>query len=456
VRPESFLTRPLRRGRRRSRPALALASAFLVVIGVGTILLMLPAASAAGTWTEPGVALFTATSAVSVTGLTIVETGTAWSPLGQVIIALLIQVGGFGFMTGSTLLLFILVGRRTSLSDRLMVQASTDAPELGSVTALVRRVALFTLVVEGTGAVVLAIAFLAHGEDVITSLWWGVFHAISAFNNAGFDLFGDGTSLAMFEGEVGVLVPIAVLILLGGLGFAIVADAAAKRRWVRLALETKIVLLTTTAIVVVGALSIGAIEWDNPATLGALPPIERPFSALFEAITVRTAGFTVLPTGQLIDETLFVAIAMMFIGGASGSTAGGIKVNTFSVLLIAIVSTVRGDPAPMALGRRISPVIIYRAIAVALLSVAVVFLLAFCLGLMTTAPFIDVLFESVSALATVGASVGVTADASTPARMLLVVAMFIGRLGPLTFVLALAARERTHRHQPALEAIRIG
>ncbi len=454
--PQSFLVRPLRRGHRRSRPALALAIAFLVVAGVGAVLLTLPMASATGAWTNPGVALFTATSAVSVTGIAIVETGTSWSPFGQLVIAALIQVGGFGFMTGSTLLLSILVGRRASLSDRILVQASTDASDLGSVMGLVRRVALFTLVAEGIGALVLTIAFLVDGEDALTALWWGVFHGISSFNSAGFDLFVDGRSLARFAGDIGVLVPIATLIVLGGLGFAIVGDVAVKRRWIRLALETKVVLLTTAAIIVVGWLSITGIEWANPATLGALPPAERPLSALFETITLRSAGFSVLPTNQFLDETLFVAIAMMFIGGASGSTAGGIKVNTFSVLLIAIVSTIRGDPAPMALGRRISPVTVYRAVAIALLSVAVVFILAFGVGLLTTAPFIEVLFESVSALGTVGASVGVTADASPAARLLLTVAMFIGRLGPLTFILALAARERTHRHQPALEAIRIG
>src|SRR4029079_12960908 len=222
------------------------------------------------------------------------ETSTFWSPFGQLVIVALIQVGGFGFMTGSTLLLAILVGRRTSLSARILVQASTDASALGSVTGLIRRVAVFTLVVEGIGALVLTIGFLLDGEGALTSLWWGVFHAISAFNNAGFDLFGEGNSLARFQGDIGVLVPIAILILLGGLGFAIVGDVAVKRRWIRLALETKIVLLTTVAIIVVGTLAITGIEWDNPATLGALPPVQRPFSALFETITLRSAGFSVL------------------------------------------------------------------------------------------------------------------------------------------------------------------
>ena len=455
-RPAEFEIRPPRKVRRPTSPAVVLALGFLVLIAAGTVLLALPLASAAGTATDPVTALFTATSAVCVTGLVLVDTGAHWSAFGHVVILVLIQVGGFGFMTGSTLLLFLLVGRRTALRDRILVQASTGTPDLGSVTNVVRSVAVFTVLAEGIGAVLLAVAFLGHGRDPVTSLWWGVFHATSAFNNAGFDLFGGHRSLAGFASDPSVLVPIGVLIVLGGLGFAIVGDVAAKRRWVRLALETKIVLLTTAAVLVAGTTAIVLLEWDNPATLGALPPAQRPLNALFEATTLRTAGFSVLPTGSLLDETLFVVIALMFIGGASGSTAGGIKVNTFSVLLVAIVSTIRGEPYATALGRRISHVTIYRALAIALLSVAVVFGLAFAVAVLSPGPFIHALFESVSAVGTVGASVGLTAQASDATRVLLVAAMFVGRLGPLTFVLALAARERPVRHQPALEAIRIG
>jgi trk system potassium uptake protein len=223
-----------------------------------------------------------------------------------------------------------------------------------------------------------------------------------------------------------------------------------------MALETKIVLLTTLALLIGGATVIAIFEWSNPATLGLLPPEQRPLNALFEATTLRTAGFSSLSTGGLTEASLFVVMALMFIGGASGSTAGGIKVNTFSVLLIAIVSTVRGRPSAEAFGRRLPHVVIYRAIAVALLSIAVVFVIALGLELTTGATFTQVLFEAVSAVGTVGASTGITPGLPDSALLILVPAMFIGRLGTLTLVLALAARAKPVRSRPAVEAMRIG
>jgi trk system potassium uptake protein TrkH len=438
-------------------PALVLVVGFLVVIAIGTVILMLPAASASGTWTAPLVALFTSTSAVCVTGLVVVDTADFWSPFGHVVILALIQVGGFGFMTGSTLLLLLLVGRRTGLRDRVLVQASTGVPDLGSVTTLVKRIAAFTLIVEGIGAVILAVAFLARGFEPLAAAWHGLFHAISAFNNAGFDLMGEFRSLSGYVDDPFVLGSIGILIVLGGLGFAIVGDAMAKRRWSRFALETKIVLLTTLALLLGGTIAISVFDWNNPATLGALPVDQRPLNALFESITLRTAGFSALDTAGLTEASLFVVMALMFIGGASGSTAGGIKVNTFSILLVAIISTARGRPSAEAFGRRIPHLLIYRALSVALLSIAVIFLVA--LGLELAAPaatFVDVLFESVSAVGTVGASTGLTPSLGDPARLVLIVAMFAGRLGPLTLVLALTARARPIAYRPAVESMRIG
>ena len=422
---------------------------------------MLPVSSAAGEWTSPVDALFTATSAVCVTGLTVVDTGAHWSPFGQLVLLVLMQLGGFGFMTGSTLLLFLLVGRRTALRDRILAQASTGVPELGSVTSVIKRVAVFTLIAELGGAIVLTIAFAVggHAADPIQATWWGVFHAISAFNNGGMDLFGGYRSLADFVGDPLVLTTFGLLIVLGGLGFAIVGDIVAKRRWRRLALETRVVVLTTVAILAVGTGSLALFEWSNPATLGALPEAARPFNALFETTSLRTAGFSTLPTAELRDPTLFVVMAMMFIGGASGSTAGGIKVNTFSVLLIAIVSTVRGRPSAEALGRRIPHEVVYRALSVALLSVAFIFVVVLSLELTTTpadTSFIAIVFESISAFGTVGASTGLTPELPPLARALLIPAMFAGRLGPLTLVLALAARARPVPSRPAIETMRIG
>ena len=271
--PMEFQIAPPRRVRRPRSPSAVLVSGFAIVIAVGAVLLALPISSAAGIWTSPLDALFTSTSAVCVTGLALVDTGSYWSPFGQLVVLVLMQLGGFGFMTGSTLLLLLLVGRRTALRDRILAQASTGVAELGSVTGVIRRVAIFTLIAEIAGAIVLTVAFLGgdRAADPLQAAWWGIFHSISAFNNGGLDLFGGYKSLADFVGDPLVLATLGVLILLGSLGFAIVGDIAAKRRWRRLALETRVVVVATLAILAIGTASLAVFEWSNPATLGALP-----------------------------------------------------------------------------------------------------------------------------------------------------------------------------------------
>jgi trk system potassium uptake protein TrkH len=437
---------------------LVLVVAFLALIVVGTILLMLPVSRQDGVWGDPLTALFTATSAACVTGLVVVDTAETWSGFGQVVILLLIQAGGFGIMTGSTLLLQVLLRRGSRLRDRVLVSETAGVPELGDVSRVVRRVAVFTVVVEAVAAVLLTFGFWLNGAvgDPLAAAWWGLFHAVSAFNNAGFDLVGGFQSLIPFQDDPLILGVVGATIVLGGLGFAIVADGVAVRSWRRLALETKIVLLTTAVLLIGGAVVIGALEWNNPATLGALPVEQRPLNALFESVTLRTAGFTAIGTGGLLEPTLFVVMALMFIGGASGSTAGGIKVNTFSLLLISIMSTARGQSFASAFGRRIGQDLVDRALAIALLSVAAVFSVGFLLTLVTEASFVEVLFEGVSALGTVGASTGITPSLGGAAQLILVAAMFMGRLGPLTLVLAFAARQRTAPFRPALETVRIG
>lgn len=457
VRPQEFrLQREPRIRRPPPPPAVVLVAGFAALIVVGTLLLMLPLSSLDGHWTGPLDALFIATSAVCVTGLTVVDTAAYWSPAGQVVIMLLIQAGGFGFMTGSTLLLFLLVGRRTGLRDRVLAQASTGVADLGSVTTVIRRIAVFTVVAEGAGTAVLSLAFLARYGDPVRAAWHGLFHTVSAFNNAGFDIIGEYRSLSPFVDDPWILAPIGMLVVLGGLGYAIVGDVLDKRRWQRFALETKLVLVTTAALLAAGTTAIAAFEWSNPATLGRLPEPQRLLNALFEASTLRTAGFSALPTGELAVASLFVVIALMFIGGASGSTAGGLKVNTFAILLAAIVSTVRGRTSAEAFGRRVPDILIYRAMSIALLYVAAVFLFALGLQLVAGQSFVAVLFEAVSALGTVGATTGITSSLPDAARLWLIPAMFIGRLGPLTLVIALAARTRAVAYRPAVETIRIG
>jgi trk system potassium uptake protein TrkH len=458
--PRELQVRLKTRRRRVPHPAQVLLLGFAALIAVGTVLLMLPISSSHGTWTGPSTALFTATSAVCVTGLVVVDTGTHWSPVGELLIIALVQVGGFGFMTRSTMLLLLLVRRRTSLRDRILVSESMGNPGLGGVTNLIRNIGIFTLLAEAVGAVILTLRFAAGGEAAAAGsnpLWWGIFHSISAFNNGGFDLTGGFQSVVPFGSDVIILSTLGVLVMLGSLGYAIVSDVVAKRRWRRLALETKVVLATTAALFLGGALVMGAIEWNNVRTLGAMSAPDRVMNAAFESVMVRSGGFSTFDQNAFAEPALFVAIALMFIGGASGSTGGGIKINTFSVLLVAIIATIRGRPSAEAFGRRILHVVVYRALTVALLAIAFVFVVAFALLLlMSEMQFEQALFEAVSAFGTVGLSTGVTPSLSDPARLVLVLAMFAGRLGPLTLVLALAARARTAHTRPAVESIRIG
>jgi trk system potassium uptake protein len=458
VKPQQYVAPPTLRRRRAMPPAVALIVAFLVMIAAGTVVLMLPVSSATGEWTSPIVALFTATSAVCVTGLVVVDTGTHWSGFGHVVILALIQAGGFGIMTSSSLLLLLVVRRRTRLRDRVLVSESMGRGELGNVTGLVKRVAIFTLLAEALAIVPLTWSFMGAGFDFGPAAWYALFHSISAFNNAGFDLMGaiGQDSLRGFVRDYAVLGVIGVLIVLGGIGYAIVEDVLGNRRWQRYALETKVVLVTTVALILIGTVAIGVSEWSNPQTLGPLREDERVLNALFESVTLRTAGFSALDTAALVPSSLFVVMALMFIGGASGSTAGGIKVNTFSVLLIAIISTARGLPSATAFGRRIQHVVVYRAISVVLISISVLFILGYTLELVSDHDFVDVLFEAVSAVGTVGASRGITGELPGVAQLAIIIAMFIGRLGPLTLVIALAARQRPVSYRPAVESMRIG
>ncbi len=456
VRPEEIVLEQRRRARRPIPAPIVLIGGFAALIAVGTILLVLPPMSEAGTWTSPVDALFTATSAVCVTGLVVLDTATHWSLPGEVVILALIQLGGLGIATSSTLLLILAMGRRTGLRDRLLVQESTGAPTLGSVLPLLRRIAAFTLLVQACGAAILFVSRLAAGDGPLQAAWWGIFHAGAAFNNAGFDVTGGFRSLTGSAEDPVVLGTIGALIVLGGLGYAIVADVVVRRRWGRLALETKMVLAGTAILLVGGAAFFSLVEWGNPATLGALPPPARLLNAAFLSVTPRTAGFNSVDTGSLLVPSLFVVMGLMFVGGASGSTAGGIKVGTLGVLLVAIVSVGRGEPSAAVFGRRIPHGIVYRSLAVALLGAVVVFGGALALELASDVDFVAVLFETFSAFGTVGLSTGITPGLPDPALVILVVVMFIGRLGPLVFVLALAGRARPVAHRPASETLRIG
>jgi trk system potassium uptake protein TrkH len=436
------------------QPALVFVLGFAAFIGVGAVLLMLPLSSAEDHWTPVVDALFTATSAVCVTGLVVVDTGTYWSRFGQVVILLLIQLGGLGFMTSSTFLL-LLLRREATLRERILLRESLGSGGLGSVAFLARKIVVFTIIAEVAGSIILSVAFL-RDVDPLKAVWWGVFHSVSAFNNAGFDLVGGYSSLVPFNQRPEILLTIAALLIMGGISYTVVEDVAKRRRFVRLALDTKLVLVTSAVLIVLGTAAMLFTERANPATLGDMPLAPRLMNAFFMGVTPRTAGFNSVAMSAISESGLFVITALMFVGGAAGSTAGGIKVQTFSLLYFAIVAAVRGGTDVEAFGRRVPSGYVLRAIAVVLLSLALILVVAMVLTVTEGPRFGYILFETFSAVGTVGLSVGITPDLSFVGRMVVTLSMFAGRLGPLTLVLALAARERPTGIRWPEEGVKIG
>ncbi|MBT0992935.1 TrkH family potassium uptake protein [Cellulomonas sp. DKR-3] len=432
--------RPSRRPSVRN-PGRAVVAAFAVGVVGGTLLLLLPVARSGPGGASPLEALFTATSALCVTGLAVVDTAEYWSAFGQVVILLLIQVGGFGVMTLATLL-GLFISRRLGLSSRMVAAAETKSVGLGDVRRVVLGVATISLTVEAVTAALLTLRFaLGYGYSPGESLWLGVFHAVSAFNNAGFALFSD--SLIGFAGDPWICLPIAAAVILGGLGFPVILELVRQhrhpRRW---SIHTRLTLVMTAVLLVGGTVFVTAAEWANPHTLGALEPAGRVLAGFFQSVMPRTAGFNSVDTGAMNGGTLLGTDVLMFIGGGSAGTAGGIKVGTFAVLLLAIVAELRGDPDVDLFDRRMSSGTIRQALAVALLSVAAVVVPTMVVSLTSAFTLDEVLFEVTSAFATVGLSTGITADLAPGHQLLLVVLMFAGRLGPVTLASALVLRDR--------------
>ncbi|MFC1919570.1 TrkH family potassium uptake protein [Chloroflexota bacterium] len=427
---------------------------FTCVIGIGTILLMLPISSRSGELTPFVDALFTSTSAVCVTGLVVVDTGTYWSPFGQATILALIQIGGFGFMTSATLFLLVL-GRRIGLRERLLIGESMGQHGMGGVVRLIKRMAVFTLVVEALASLVFFIHFTTQ-EPAGTAAWKSVFQAVSAFNNAGFDIFGNFRSLLNYQSDSLVIVITAVLIFLGGISYIVIADVVRSLRWNRLSLDSKIVLTTTGILLFSGMAIVLLTEYNNAATIGPMAWPGKLLNAFFHSVTARTAGFSTIGISNLADYSLFFVILLMFIGGASGSTAGGIKVNTFGILAAAIWSSLRGREHPRAFDREFMTHHIYRALTIGILSLTFIAIVVLLLTVTEKFHFLNLLFESFSAFGTVGLSTGITPNLSIAGQLIIAVTMFVGRLGPLTLALVLVQRQRTTAYRYPKETVRIG
>ncbi len=435
------------RGRLLRHPAQYVVFAFVSASLVGTALLLLPWATQAGGSTSPLTALFTATSAVCVTGLVVVDTGGYWSPFGEGVILLLIQVGGLGIMTLSSLIV-VSLARRLSLRQRLIAAASTGSLELGQVRSVLLGVVRVTLIVESAVALIIFLRlWITHDEPAGRAVYLAVFHAVSAFNNAGFGLFSD--SLVRFQQDPLILGVVATAVIMGGLGFPVWLQIAAHprspRRW---DLHAKLTVSTTIVLLVGGALLIGWFEWTNPDTLGPLSTADSMINGFFHSVMPRTAGFNSIDVGAMREPTQLVTAVLMFIGGGSGSTAGGIKVTTFAVLGFVIWAELRGDPDVVVFRRRVPASAQRQALTVALLAVGAVMGSTVVLLLTTSQPQSALLFEAVSALGTVGLSTGVTPLLSDVSQLVVIALMLLGRVGPPILFAALVLRKhgRLYRH----------
>jgi trk system potassium uptake protein TrkH len=434
--------------------ALLLAYGFAGLILLGTILLILPVSAQSGQITSPINALFSATSAVCVTGLVVVDGGTYWSTFGQAVLLVLFQIGGLGFITGATLLI-LAIGGKFGLKEKLIISESIGVNQLGGVIGLVTQIALFSFLVEAIGTLIFYFRLTAIA-DQSASLWVSVFHAASAFNNCGMSLFGNFSSLTRFQTDPIILLTTAFLIILGGIGYLVVVDLIRQRRFVRLSLDTKVVLVFTGVLLVLGTLFYLGSEFSNPSTLGQLQFPQKLLVAFFQSVTPRTAGFSAIDIGSLRQISLFFTMFLMCVGGAAGSAAGGIKVNTFGVLTMTILSTLRGDENIGAFGRHLTKETIYRAMVLFTLYIGVVTLVTVLLSATEGFPVDKILFEAFSAMGTVGLSTGITPNLSVAGKIIIAATMFVGRLGPLTLMAVLARRPQGVNLEYPHESIRLG
>ena len=428
-----------------TQPARIVPLAFLGAIMVGTALLSLPFATADSQGASLLDASFTSVSAVCVTGLTTVDTATFWSPFGQVVIMVLIQVGGFGIMTMATLL-GLLVGGKLKLKSSLIAQAETHTLNIGDVRHVIRRIAVTMLLFETVIAAVLMVRFRVAYDDSWGQAWWhGVFHSVSAFNNAGFALYTD--NLIGFVDDAWIAFPICVAIIAGGIGFPVLFELRRRWRQPRLwSVHTRLTVYGSIILLAVGSAGFLALEWTNQGTLGPLSTWGKVVGGITGGVVPRTAGFNSVDYGEITPETLALNYVLMFIGGGSAGTAGGIKVTTFFLLAFVIWSEVRGERDTTIAHRKIGGPTLRQALTIALLAIAVIAAGTMTILLVTDLALDVVLFEAISAFATVGLSTGITADLPPVAQGTLMMLMYIGRVGTITVASALALKSRHHHY----------
>lgn len=428
-------------------PPKVLSLGFALLIIAGTVLLSLPVASTDGrlSWLN---ALFMSTSAVCVTGLSVVDVGTELTLFGQIVLMVLFQLGGLGFVTMATLIMLIL-NKKISLKDRLLIQASMDQQSMQGIVMLIRRVLLYSLVIQLAGAVLFCIRFM-YDMPLGKAVYYGIFHSISIFNNAGFDLFGDVhgpySGLSRYPEDPIVNLVSVALIFLGGIGFIVLADILDFRIKKRLSLHSKVVLSVSLILVVAGAALFLLLEYAH-----ALQPLSsggKVLASLLQSVTPRSGGVTTLNMADLRQATQFLLLLLMFIGAAPGSTGGGIKVTTFALMLTAVFTRIRGRQDVVMFRRRIAPEYVYRAITLTMLSILVLAISTMILSITEAAEFLPVMFEAVSAYGTSGISMGITPHLSAAGKIVIMLLMFAGRIGPVTLAYAFRPKQgkKLYRH----------
>ncbi len=434
--------------------------AFSLLVGIGALLLALPWTTRSGESTPLQDTLFTATSAASVTGLVTVDTYDHWNFLGQLIILLLIQIGGLGFMVSASIILRIMFrGYGSGLRGNMLIRDGAPAVTLNEAADLTRRIIRFTFVTEAIGAIALFLVFLRHGDATHIAIWRGIFTAISAFCNAGFDLQGNFQSMTEFHGAIFFNVVLMTLIQAGALSYIVLADVANQRNWRRLSVNSKMVLTANFVLILVAFSIYLGSEWNG--SLSSVPYADRPLEALFQSISARTAGFSTVAFDEVSPLTDYTWIPIMGSGGASGSTAGGVKLGTVALMAATIISLFKGNTEVQAFKRRLPIELIMRSITLIALFILAHFAITGALAITehtfgNDPEFITLLFESMSALATVGLSDGITTGLSVGGKLVLVVAMFIGRLGPLTVAYALQKPHVAQRYHLPPAKIYIG
>ncbi len=439
------------RARHGRRIAIAPPAVLLLIyagfIALGTILLRTPLASGNDlTWMD---CFFTATSAVTVTGLAVVDTGTAFTMFGQAVIMILIQLGGLGLMTFAVLVLSLL-GLPVGLPQRHLLKEDLRQTSLTDVTRLVRVIFRVVVACELAGAILLAFVFVPE-FGAAKGAWFALFHSVSAFNNAGFGLLPD--SLSRWAGDPLISFTIPALVIVGGLGYSVIADLWQTRGWKRLSLHSKIMLAGTVGLLLAGTVMIAGLEWTNPATLGGRPVIEKIEASWFQSAMTRTAGFNSIDLAGLNESTALFMMSLMWIGGGATSTAGGIKVTTFIVLMAATLTFFRPGSHLNLFGRRLGPDEVLKVLALTMMSMLIIIAGIFLVMLTYDGPFLDIAFEVTSAFATVGMSRGATPELDTFGRLVMIAIMFIGRVGPLTLGFFLATRVQPRVKYPAGEVL---